>query len=225
MAQDSTRFHAWQCKCCPDGILGQNGLLQESGVSCSTTFPAKHVVPFFNLPRAYEISTFHKREPPPKEILEDVSAKGGDLLNRTLENYTVRAIRETDGLGNGSQEGASDDEHKTPNASEKMDLDDPGSTGGRVTRGMPISSRNGQMPLAGGDDLSTLRPNFDGFTAAEGSETLPEMVARLLKTPDGQFLVFTIMFCLDTNFLLISPSRLTTSTTPTSPFRHTTRRQ
>ncbi|QDS71915.1 hypothetical protein FKW77_000472 [Venturia effusa] len=85
---------------------------------------------------AYEISTFHKREPPPKEILEDVSAKGGDLLNRTLENYSVKAIRETENLGNGSQEGGSDDEHKTPNASEKMDVDEPGSTGGRMTRGL-----------------------------------------------------------------------------------------
>jgi chromatin structure-remodeling complex subunit RSC9 len=102
-----------------------------------------HTANWFNLLRAYEISTFHKREPPPKEILEDVSAKGGDLLNRTLENYTVRAIRETDNLGNGSQGDGSEDEHKTPNASEKMDLDEPGSTGGRVTRGMLEKSDSG----------------------------------------------------------------------------------
>jgi hypothetical protein len=144
-----------------------------------------YTVHWFNVPRAYEISTFHKREPPPKEILEDVSAKGGDLLNRTLENYTVRAIREADNLGNGSQEGGSDDEHKTPNASEKMDVDDPGSTGGRVTRGMASEDDNRPIVAAPGHDLRTLRPKLSGFTAAEEPETLPEMVARLLEPPDG----------------------------------------
>lgn len=29
----------------------------------------------------------HGKEPPPREILEDVSAKGGNLLSRTIENY------------------------------------------------------------------------------------------------------------------------------------------
>ncbi|KAF2429354.1 hypothetical protein EJ08DRAFT_635644 [Tothia fuscella] len=83
---------------------------------------------------AYEISTFHKREPPPKEILEDVSAKGGDLLHRTLENYLVRSRSEIDGLGNGEE---SEEEQNTPkDNTEKMDVDEPGSTGGRVTRGL-----------------------------------------------------------------------------------------
>ncbi|CAK7222965.1 hypothetical protein SCUCBS95973_005014 [Sporothrix curviconia] len=36
---------------------------------------------------AYEIQTVHKQEPPPPEILEHLSAKGGGLLTRTLENY------------------------------------------------------------------------------------------------------------------------------------------
>jgi len=82
--------------------------------------------------RAYEISTFHKKEPPPKEILEDVTAKGGDLLNRTLENFTPRISREAENLVNGDDD--SDMEQKTP-GQEKMDVDEPGSTGGRVTRG------------------------------------------------------------------------------------------
>lgn len=84
---------------------------------------------------AYEIATFHKREPPPKEILEDVSAKGGDLLNRTLENYAPRASREAENLANGDRSD-SEDEHNTPKDGDKMDIDEPGSTGGRVTRGM-----------------------------------------------------------------------------------------
>ncbi len=36
---------------------------------------------------AYEITTIHKKEPPPPEILEHISAKGGGLLTRTLENF------------------------------------------------------------------------------------------------------------------------------------------
>ncbi|KAM0331479.1 hypothetical protein ACHAQA_003155 [Verticillium albo-atrum] len=36
---------------------------------------------------AYEISTVHGKEPPPKDILEDGTAKGGSLLTRTRENY------------------------------------------------------------------------------------------------------------------------------------------
>ncbi|OCK77558.1 hypothetical protein K432DRAFT_427916 [Lepidopterella palustris CBS 459.81] len=87
---------------------------------------------------AYEISDIHKREPPPKEILEDVSAKGGDLLNRTVENYFRPVSREAERLANGEDKDSdeSDQElHKTPKE-DKMDIDEPGSTGGRVTRAL-----------------------------------------------------------------------------------------
>jgi chromatin structure-remodeling complex subunit RSC9 len=85
--------------------------------------------------RAYEISTHWKETPPPKVILEDISARGGDLRTRTLENYTPRAPREQENLANGDKSDGSDDEQKTPKVGEKMDLDDPGSQGGRATRG------------------------------------------------------------------------------------------
>ena len=84
---------------------------------------------------AYEISTFHKREPPPKEILEDVSAKGGDLLNRTLENYLSRSSREPDRRTNG-QDSSDEEEHQKTPSQEKMEVDEPGSASGRVTRCM-----------------------------------------------------------------------------------------
>ncbi len=42
---------------------------------------------------AYEITTIHKREPPPPEILEFLSAKGGSLLTRTMENFGYRIGR------------------------------------------------------------------------------------------------------------------------------------
>ncbi|ORY13066.1 hypothetical protein BCR34DRAFT_562717 [Clohesyomyces aquaticus] len=87
---------------------------------------------------AYEITHVHKREPPPKEILEDVSAKGGDLLSRTTENYFRPASREADRLRNGEEDSEESDEEggdtRTPKES-KMDIDEPGSTG-RITRAL-----------------------------------------------------------------------------------------
>jgi hypothetical protein len=86
--------------------------------------------------RAYEISTVHNREPPPKEILEDVSAKGGDLLNRTVENFFPPGSRETERLRNGDEDSEDEEEEgdvkRTPR-DDKMDVDEPGSLG-RSTR-------------------------------------------------------------------------------------------
>lgn len=87
---------------------------------------------------AYEISTVHNREPPPKEILEDVSAKGGDLLSRTVDNFFPPGSREAERLRNGDEESEDEDEDgdakKTPK-DDKMDVDDPGSVG-RATRSL-----------------------------------------------------------------------------------------
>ncbi|KAF2449398.1 hypothetical protein P171DRAFT_469459 [Karstenula rhodostoma CBS 690.94] len=87
---------------------------------------------------AYEISTIHKREPPPKEILEDVSAKGGDLLTRNAENYFRPLSRETERLrgDDESEDSEGDGESKTPREN-KMDVDDPGSLGRRSLRHAP----------------------------------------------------------------------------------------
>ena len=79
---------------------------------------------------AYEIKTVHNQEPPPKEILENLTAKGGDLLKRTVENFRPPTSRES--LGQDSD--GSGDESRTPKE-EKGDLDDPGSGAGRTTRG------------------------------------------------------------------------------------------
>ncbi|CBY00328.1 hypothetical protein LEMA_P014580.1 [Plenodomus lingam JN3] len=91
---------------------------------------------------AYEIATVHNREPPPKEILEDVSAKGGDLLTRTVDNFVPPSNRETERLRTGDEGGEDDEEEdeadaepkKTPK-DEKMDVDEPGSLG-RSTRSL-----------------------------------------------------------------------------------------
>ncbi|KAF2091340.1 hypothetical protein K490DRAFT_32897 [Saccharata proteae CBS 121410] len=84
---------------------------------------------------AYEITNVHHKEPPPKEILEDVTAKGGDLLNRTIDNYHGSASRDIDGTNGQDSEGSDEEMQKTPKE-DKMDVDEPGSTGGRVTRAL-----------------------------------------------------------------------------------------
>jgi chromatin structure-remodeling complex subunit RSC9 len=83
---------------------------------------------------AYEIATIHKKEPPPKEILEETTAKGGNLLGRTVENFRPSSRREPGGLGNDGSDVSGDETtpvREQPGASEET----PGS-GGRVTRGL-----------------------------------------------------------------------------------------
>lgn len=79
--------------------------------------------------RAYEIKNFHHKEPPPKEILEDVSAKGADVLNRTVENFVKPTSRE-ERMADGQNASENDDQ-----TSPRADGEDPGSASGRVTRG------------------------------------------------------------------------------------------
>jgi hypothetical protein len=84
--------------------------------------------------RAYEITHVHKKEPPPKEILEDVTARGAALLTRTLENFKPPGNREQGQLANGEDSDHSGDEGQgTPNR-DKGGSEEPGSIG-RITRG------------------------------------------------------------------------------------------
>lgn len=84
---------------------------------------------------AYEIKNVHGKEPPPKEILEDLTAKGGQLLTRTVENFRPSSRRETSQLGMDGSEASGDD--GTP-VRDTMDgaNDIHGSGGGRSTRGL-----------------------------------------------------------------------------------------
>ncbi|KAL9132413.1 MAG: hypothetical protein Q9175_006413 [Cornicularia normoerica] len=79
---------------------------------------------------AYEIKTLHGREPPPIEILEKLTAKGGDILSRTVENFRPPQRLS---LVNGDSESGGE-ESRMPK-DEKMDIDEPGSVG-RSTRGL-----------------------------------------------------------------------------------------
>jgi hypothetical protein len=129
------RVLTWQQQSHNTSLHCEEHILQESRV-CG----ARSIIDRIYANRtcsAYEITNIHKREPPPKEILEDVSAKGGDLLNRTVENFLRPTSRETERLRNGDEDSEESDEEgdtkKTPKE-DRMDLDEPGSTG-RVTRG------------------------------------------------------------------------------------------
>ncbi|EAQ85183.1 hypothetical protein CHGG_09197 [Chaetomium globosum CBS 148.51] len=52
---------------------------------------------FYKNLAAYEIKTVHNKEPPPPEILEFTTAKGGSLLTRTLETFQARAKTDREG--------------------------------------------------------------------------------------------------------------------------------
>jgi chromatin structure-remodeling complex subunit RSC9 len=52
---------------------------------------------FYKNLAAYEIKTVHNKEPPPPEILEFTTAKGGSLLTRTLETFQARAKADREG--------------------------------------------------------------------------------------------------------------------------------
>lgn len=75
---------------------------------------------------AYEISTHWGKEPPPKEILEDLTAKGGAVMSRTLDTFHRPSTRD-ESLGNGN---SSDNEEE----SKENHDEEPGSV--RSTRGL-----------------------------------------------------------------------------------------
>ncbi|KAI9807560.1 MAG: hypothetical protein M1825_005500 [Sarcosagium campestre] len=84
---------------------------------------------------AYEIKHVHGKEPPPKEILEDISARGADILTRTVENFRPHGAREQGYLANSEDgDGSAAEDHQTPKE-ELNEIEDPSSVG-RATRGL-----------------------------------------------------------------------------------------
>lgn len=80
---------------------------------------------------AFEIVEHWKEEPPPRAILEDLTAKGSGVRGRTLDSFEKPGPRESEKLANGDN---SDSENDGTPKREKMDLDEPETTG-RSTRG------------------------------------------------------------------------------------------
>jgi chromatin structure-remodeling complex subunit RSC9 len=76
---------------------------------------------------AYEIATHWGKEPPPKEILEDLTAKGGGVMSRSLDSFQRPSTRDGS-LGHGN---SSENEQQQES---KDDDGEPGSV--RSTRGL-----------------------------------------------------------------------------------------
>jgi hypothetical protein len=77
--------------------------------------------------RAYEIKYHWREEPPPPEILENLTAKGGDVRKRTLESFNIPGSRETGLLADGVE--SAEDEQKTPKVGNGTEAEEPGSGG------------------------------------------------------------------------------------------------
>jgi chromatin structure-remodeling complex subunit RSC9 len=84
---------------------------------------------------AYEIARYWGETPPPREILEDMTAKGGDVRTRTLENYPPANPR----AGNDSilEDGDEKDEEQITPKKEQADSEEPGSASRYPTRKAP----------------------------------------------------------------------------------------
>ena len=78
---------------------------------------------FYKNLAAYEIKTIHKKEPPPPEILEFTTAKGGSLLTRTLETFQARNKADREGS---TEDGTPSRERRTEETP----------TSGRASRGL-----------------------------------------------------------------------------------------
>ncbi|ROT36254.1 hypothetical protein SODALDRAFT_281889 [Sodiomyces alkalinus F11] len=82
---------------------------------------------------AFEISTVHGKEPPPKDILEDVTAKGGSLLTRTRENF--RGGKHESSMA-GDSAASGDDATATPSRDRTAPETTPTSASLRASRGL-----------------------------------------------------------------------------------------
>lgn len=108
--------------------LGQEFDLGSSNLP-AIAFQLKGV--YYKYLAAYEISTHWGEEPPPREILEDLTARGGGLRSRTIMNF-VPPVKK-DGVTNDFSEASGDD--GTPSKDRNTSEDTPSSIG-RASRGL-----------------------------------------------------------------------------------------
>ncbi|KAK4180103.1 hypothetical protein QBC36DRAFT_47044 [Triangularia setosa] len=69
---------------------------------------------FYKNLAAFEIKKIHNKEPPPPEILEFTTAKGGSLLTRTLENFVAKGRNDREDSEDGSTPGRERPVAETP---------------------------------------------------------------------------------------------------------------
>lgn len=84
---------------------------------------------------AYEITNHWHKEPPPKEILEEVTAKGGNVMGRTLENFAKPPTRD-EKLAEAADASDTSPGQTTPKEEKPDIMEDPGSAAGRSSRGL-----------------------------------------------------------------------------------------
>ena len=92
-------------------------------VEGTATFQIKSL--YYRNLAAYEIEKYWGETPPPREILEDLTAKGGNLRTRTLANFPLPGSRESNSLMEGNDSGL-ESEQTTP-MKEQPPVEDPGS--------------------------------------------------------------------------------------------------
>ncbi|KAL8932314.1 MAG: hypothetical protein Q9216_006889 [Gyalolechia sp. 2 TL-2023] len=151
---------------------------------------ALKTVYYKNLASAFEIKDHHNKTPPPKAILEDTTAKGGDLLSRTVDNYRQPTIEDTEASG--------EEEVRTPDGGDKMDIDEPGSGTGRSTRGLrqappqrvlfqPDVSSARQTRTATGQGQSpqptTAAPSSHPYVATTNQSNMPHSISSYEPRP------------------------------------------
>ncbi|KIW80177.1 hypothetical protein Z517_06792 [Fonsecaea pedrosoi CBS 271.37] len=111
------------------------------------TFQLKTV--YYKNLAAYEIATYWGEEPPPREILEDISAKGGDLRTRTLANYPVpnsrAAIEPVMADSGGPDVDSGEDENQVTPKREKTEPEEQGSASRYPTRQLRQDPKRTQL--------------------------------------------------------------------------------
>ena len=95
---------------------------------------------FYRNLAAYAIARVYKQEPPPKEVLEHLTAKGGNLLTRTLESYRAELAAKGKPLEEGDE--SAGEAQGTPRA-ERIHVD--GDNAARTSR--KLNMRIARPPL------------------------------------------------------------------------------
>jgi hypothetical protein len=144
--------------------------------------------------RAYEIKYHWREEPPPPEIVENLTAKGGDIRKRTLENFHIPGSREPALLVEGVE--SAEDEQTTPKVGNTIEAEEAGS-GGRYPSSKTILARLTKLASPRLHDPPQV--NF-----YNGVACLKTTLSRLPLTPLlSNFVNISYTFCLEACLTLL----------------------
>lgn len=112
---------------------------QDLGIGAKTGVAFNLKSTYYKNLAAYEIQVFHGKTPPPKEILEDVTAAGGNILGRTLENYQPKRP-------NNSAQGSREPSHDVGTPARDTKVEEGGTpNSSRAQRGLRSAPAQRQM--------------------------------------------------------------------------------